>query len=112
MRGEERIPGILCAVAVGITSACAEKRIVSTPQSKSTGNYLRMRGEEDDAAADDACPDAELPPHARRRAQDSRRHRVPLGITSACAEKSIIGAFSQLEGGNYLRMRGEEIIAA
>ena len=46
-----------------------------------------MRGEEN-ARAVAVARSAELPPHARRRAQRSRRLLGAGGITSACAEKS------------------------
>ena len=34
-----------------------------------------------------------------------------IGITSACAEKSLLTRFRSSIRGNYLRMRGEEDVA-
>ena len=53
----------------------------------------------------------ELPPHARRRAVFTSRSIGCPGITSACAEKrrSLVGLTDAAR--NYLRMRGEELIA-
>ena len=50
----------------------------------------------------------ELPPHARRRGKTCLQYHAVAGITSACAEKSIIIRTYINLGWNYLRMRGEE----
>ena len=76
----------------GITSACAEKSWLNKHKEFLSGNYLRMRGEEDRAYFDFQETE-ELPPHARRRvAQLSFQLPIP-GITSACAEKSSLHSF-------------------
>ena len=75
----------------GITSACAEKSDFLSSATSTARNYLRMRGEESTAAAR-FMRRPELPPHARRRA-----------TTAAIVSGS---------DGNYLRMRGEELSAA
>ena len=70
----------------GTTSACAENTAAARVRSWPRWNYLRMRGEYAEQAAQHATA-AELPPHARR-----------------------IPAFRPLFGPervNYLRMRGE-----
>ena len=75
------------SVQGGITSACAEKSWLNKHKEFLSGNYLRMRGEEDDPQPEN-LDSGELPPHARRRA------RSPPYSTSSRR--------------NYLRMRGEE----
>ena len=67
-----------------------------------------MRGEEVSLLAVQA-QHLELPPHARRRDSGSQIDGRSVGITSACAEKRYIAAFTYCHYGNYLRMRGEEI---
>ena len=52
----------------------------------------------------------ELPPHARRRAARARMEVELRGITSACAEKRWIDLARSNHRGNYLRMRGEELL--
>ena len=91
----------------GITSACAEKSSLNGYAPRLTGNSLRMRGEESDFRPW-AFPLPELPPHARRRADDDRRGIVRAGITSACAEKRKDMLAVSRCCWNYLRMRGEE----
>ena len=91
----------------GITSACAEKSFHATDYSLFFRNYLRMRGEESCWISSRESW-AELPPHARRRAGVPTENGWPMGITSACAEKSRDVAIRVGHSGNYLRMRGEE----
>ena len=54
----------------------------------------------------------ELPPHARRREKEWKIQVQKKGITSACAEKSAMPGPRQPDAGNYLRMRGEEMLIA
>ena len=77
----------IIACFFGITSACAEKRVVGFLRVKAGRNYLRMRGEELEYQPKMVGP-WELPPHARRRAETWPSEWVTAGITSACAEKS------------------------
>ena len=97
----------IIACFFGITSACAEKRVVGFLRVKAGRNYLRMRGEELEYQPKMVGP-WELPPHARRRAGVPTENGWPMGITSACAEKSRDVAIRVGHSGNYLRMRGEE----
>ena len=107
MRGEERFPTATsdptmelppharrrgCAYvetwrALGITSACAEKRWRRRDCWSVKWNYLRMRGEER-TRLKVPNPSGELPPHARRRDIALDLRCMLRGITSACAEKS------------------------
>ena len=95
------------SAAVGITSACAEKRPDTPHHRYRCGNYLRMRGEEAYRIARSTSA-WELPPHARRRGATKRVDRDELGITSACAEKRPVQPSNRIRPRNYLRMRGEE----
>ena len=94
----------------GITSACAEKRVLPDHQSWRFRNYLRMRGEEPPMTQ---RPDTikELPPHARRRGSRVVVVGFERGITSACAEKSATVDSACSRAWNYLRMRGEETVS-
>ena len=69
-----------------------------------------MRGEEF-AAAEAKKGTKELPPHARRRVTTCAGDGEVIGITSACAEKSMRILTFVPKRWNYLRMRGEETSA-
>ena len=77
-----------CQVLRGITSACAEKSPWYNGARNGPRNYLRMRGEEGKYITREAAAQ-ELPPHARRREAWGYTRLRLLGITSACAEKSL-----------------------
>ena len=94
---------------LGITSACAEKRLATPAAAPVHGNYLRMCGEEAQGNHVLICY-WELPPHARRRVQWRGADMTGSGITSACAEKSSYCSRVQRSRRNYLRMRGEEAV--
>ena len=97
------------AFLAGITSACAEKSIMTNPALPEHRNYLRMRGEETKPCGPDGCCE-ELPPHARRRAYRMDPGTISRGITSACAEKRLQAWPGLIQSWNYLRMRGEEFV--
>ena len=127
MRGEERFPKATSAPMTelppharrrvetarmarkhrGITSACAEKRAAMVWHNEHIRNYLRMRGEEIRLRLSRKKIE-ELPPHARRRDTGGTSSNGLIGITSACAEKSLGQKPGAAQTGNYLRMRGEE----
>ena len=68
-----------------------------------------MRGEEL-ISFHSGTSESELPPHARRRVVQRALPVWLRGITSACAEKrGVVLAQADTEG-NYLRMRGEEVV--
>ena len=54
---------------------------------------------------------AELPPRARRILLDESKIAIIIGTTSACAENTGCGFETLGYAGNYLRVRGEYIIA-
>ena len=90
----------------GTTSACAENTQQSLSQARLVRNYLRMRGEYRNLAANiRLC--MELPPHARRIPFGPRSPWSPAGTTSACAENTDCLELTIRGNGNYLRMRGE-----
>ena len=101
---------VLVDVAHGTTSACAENTDFLDSAGDVGGNYLRVRGE----YTCHACARArewELPPRARRILYQLITMIFTDGTTSACAENT-----SPLGGTvpwrwNYLRVRGEYVIA-
>ena len=96
---------------LGTTSAYAEKSLKNQYQYLQDRNYLRIRGEEK-SCTNCATPRAELPPHTRRRVGVDQGYCSIRGTTSAYAEKSTLN-HPQIEGTwNYLRIRGEEGLAA
>ena len=103
-----RIRGLLLPHqrAFGTTSACAENtvaphRIVSVGR-----NYLRVRGEYANPAAESAYGQ-ELPPRARRIHGHITVNKTPKGTTSACAENTKPRIVQLVGNRNYLRVRGE-----
>ena len=96
----------LRAFLFGTTSACAENTSIPNPSSKTSGNYLRVRGEYS-AVRFDICTHTELPPRARRIQTTHNEHNRPSGTTSACAENTLPSTSVDVTDGNYLRVRGE-----
>ena len=114
----------------GTTSAYAEKRVSSCSTRLWSRNYLRIRGEERGLAvsryADPELPPHtrrretlprilptsrfELPPHTRRRVERVGEQLQQIGTTSAYAEKRLTPLVCVTPTGNYLRIRGEEIV--
>ena len=96
-----------CRYQSGTTSAYAEKSLREAQSSSTSGNYLRIRGEE--STFHGGVPWwAELPPHTRRRVAAYPGALALAGTTSAYAEKRKIDAQMLEKLGNYLRIRGEE----
>ena len=54
---------------------------------------------------------AELPPRARRIPREGQTDLFEGGTTSACAENTMFSRSSLLARGNYLRVRGEYLVA-
>ena len=79
--------GRLLVLCIGTTSAYAEKSSDCMSHFSTSGNYLRIRGEES-VRIEDSFSDKELPPHTRRRDISIRESYVFFGTTSAYAEKS------------------------
>ena len=94
-------------VIVGNTSARAEKRRRPGLQRGWSRKYLRTRGEEWVVAVLPR-PEAEIPPHARRRAAGTLSVRRSHGNTSARAEKRLRQHRRLPATRKYLRTRGEE----
>ena len=91
----------------GNTSACAEKRFISTQETALTWKYLRVRGEEIAGVLLLGIL-AEIPPRARRREALILFATRLLGNTSACAEKRCPKHQPCWSQWKYLRVRGEE----
>ena len=107
-----RVSLTLCSpLFIRNTSACAEKRGISTTIQERKRKYLRMRGEEMSSISMTLVA-LEIPPHARRRVSYGLINEAFKGNTSACAEKRP-GSLPVLPyQWKYLRMRGEEMPAA
>ena len=92
----------------GTTSACAENTPTRPASANTARNYLRVRGEYDQVAAE-LQSGQELPPRARRIPVLGQVDRVNRGTTSACAENTVNSKWTIRSVGNYLRVRGEYI---
>ena len=77
----------LRAFLFGTTSACAENTSIPNPSSKTSGNYLRVRGEYPTNLRVQALH-LELPPRARRIQGEVVDEFDATGTTSACAENT------------------------
>ena len=103
-------PRVVARDGVGTTSACAE----NTQQRDSKGvehrNYLRVRGEYTGVSAWRSRK-MELPPRARRIPQQRCYNAVIRGTTSACAENTTATLLQCGDTWNYLRVRGEYLLA-
>ena len=88
------------------TSACAENTAGGTPSQPQAKNYLRVRGEYINVLPD-TFKAVELPPRARRIRKIVNMHKQAFGTTSACAENTGGQKGTGVNGGNYLRVRGE-----
>ena len=91
----------------GITSACAEQTVYPSRVGSAGWDHLRVCG------ADPALPlltddTSGSPPRVRSR----HRRRLPWsagsGITSACAEQTVMGMSLDLAGGDHLRVCGAD----
>ena len=91
---------------LGTTSACAENTNGIPLTALTWGNYLRVRGEYQQARKYEAAT-SELPPRARRIRHLRVLDRPQRGTTSACAENTTRTLLHRVVGGNYLRVRGE-----
>ena len=107
-----RIPGpTVCGSGVrGTTSACAENTKQRAFHPTHPRNYLRVRGEYFGVECL-GWGDWELPPRARRIRCYSRSRGLSGGTTSACAENTCSLSTPPCHGWNYLRVRGEYLLA-
>ena len=94
----------------GTTSACAENTYRGHQNDQNEGNYLRVRGEYLLLPWVIWWP-AELPPRARRIRDKVYAAADGKGTTSACAENTPATGGSCTQNWNYLRVRGEYVIA-
>ena len=95
----------------GTTSACAENTRAPGLYPHQARNYLRVRGEYQ-IRKNVRCPALELPPRARRIHSAPPVNHDILGTTSACAENTTDDTETINMHGNYLRVRGEYLIAS
>ena len=104
------LPNQTLRVFSGTTSACAENTPTMNPVSNMMRNYLRVRGEYVRERCARLRP-KELPPRARRIRNLNKQRRRRDGTTSACAENTFCRRSFCFSVRNYLRVRGEYIIA-
>ena len=95
---------------IGTTSACAENTSHAKPPEPYPRNYLRVRGEYR-TPYPRSSNHLELPPRARRIRIIASASLMLLRTTSACAENTLPNFLPCLLHRNYLRVRGEYIIA-
>ena len=81
-------PVLIIAVALGITPACAGKRLLYPRSGSWHRDHPRMCGEKFSFLLHTVVLMGS-PPHVRGKVQDCHRAAVILGITPACAGKSI-----------------------
>ena len=94
----------------GTTSACAENTHPPRLLSRSHRNYLRVRGEYA-LRRDMPLEQWELPPRARRIHVKGFYQDYNNGTTSACAENTRALLSPGRRCRNYLRVRGEYVVA-
>ena len=94
----------------GTTSACAENTRAGQRWGSGIWNYLRVRGEYTFRNIKDSFAE-ELPPRARRIHVQEFHPTVWGGTTSACAENTAVGEEGLADIRNYLRVRGEYLVA-
>ncbi len=94
----------------GTTSACAENTTGASNLAFRDRNYLRVRGEYPHNCYRSTAS-AELPPRARRIRYRGLAPLAYRGTTSACAENTADSILPPNVRGNYLRVRGEYLIA-
>ena len=104
-----RFPIIVFTVH-GTTSACAENTPTGAVDASLLRNYLRVRGEYEIMPASSGFEE-ELPPRARRIRLMTGWIDFIGGTTSACAENTAMPCHAACLGGNYLRVRGEYVLA-
>ena len=107
-----RIPTRLRSLTnpAGTTSACAENTHKHQQTFYILRNYLRVRGEYRRADYEGDFL-GELPPRARRIQADKGNAQTLAGTTSACAENTRSYPYCRKSRRNYLRVRGEYLIA-
>ena len=93
--------------AARITPACAGKSLRDRRWGCRRRDHPRMRGEKPPAALSQPC-DLGSPPHARGKGFKVHSHSAKLGITPACAGKSVNANMPRLVNKDHPRMRGEK----
>ena len=103
-----RQPEDIAAISTaGITPACAGKTSVTNAGKPFVSDHPRMRGEDRSVWWLWLCV-LGSPPHARGRLFNNKVSQSRLGITPACAGKTIFRPFRSRATGDHPRMRGED----
>ena len=106
MRGKDLLIEY-CLFTQGITPACAGKRKMSPGMSWGLWDHPRMCGEK--VTGGNLLPvNKGSPPHVRGKARLVSVTDARLGITPACAGKSVLTAYSNSFFGDHPRMCGEK----
>ena len=105
-RGKEHDRAHLLAQR-GITPACAGKSANARQMALRGRDHPRMRGEKSKAEGVIGLRKGS-PPHARGKVSASRRLRLTVGITPACAGKRAGSRRSAWRAWDHPRMRGEK----
>ena len=91
----------------GLTPACAGKTSITRPSQHVSWAHPRMRGE-DRRLAFAQCAIWGSPPHARGRPGGESAHEGVVGLTPACAGKTVVGVPTAARLRAHPRMRGED----
>ena len=95
----------------GITSACAEQTLSHQSLTALHGDHLRVCGADRPAGPEPAQP-AGSPPRVRSRLGECHALRRPRGITSACAEQTMIHSWGCWPVRDHLRVCGADPASA
>ena len=94
-------------MTIRITSACAEQTPDSSSARNSPRDYLRVCGA-DPVSSHTNEMKAGLPPRVRSRPMPSCNRSSGGGITSACAEQTLVDRLSDMVDADYLRVCGAD----
>ena len=98
-------------MTIRITSACAEQTPDSSSARNSPRDYLRVCGA-DPVSSHTNEMKAGLPPRVRSRPMPSCNRSSGGGITSACAEQTLVDRLSDMVDADYLRVCGADSVSA
>ena len=91
----------------GITSACAEQTAEWAWGTWLDKDHLRVCGADEPEPGTEICLGGS-PPRVRSRLMSGLVENIGGGITSACAEQTVMTALPQLKSGDHLRVCGAD----
>ena len=98
-------------MVAGITSACAEQTSLECSRSWSDWDHLRVCGA-DSASISSASTRSGSPPRVRSRPGGLGSVRIAVGITSACAEQTIVAEEREKPKRDHLRVCGADALSS